>query len=153
MSSRVRDLHNHNRSCLLRQDESTTLVIGTEPNHTCVVVSQITPIEVLDVTTDYDACCDICHVRVTTVEGDSVEGRIKRFMVYPIVSIESLKESHVKIRSENSCDSLTIMKLPNGHFVVPLVEREKWSYISTIVDGFKYSGWIYFEECRFNELS
>ena len=153
MQSRVQELHNHNKSCLLREDESTTIIVGTEPKYSGVVVSQITPIEVLDVTTDYDACCDICHVRVRTVEGDYVEGRIKRFNVYPIVSIEPLKLSHVHIHSKKICDSPTTIKVQSGHLVVPLTEEEKWSYVYTIVDGNKYGGWIHFEECHFKELS
>jgi hypothetical protein len=152
MPPRVEDLHDHFRSCLLRIDSSITIGVSIEPSGSGVVVHQITPIDVLDVTTDYDACCDICSVRVRTVEGESVEGKIKRFNVYPLVTIESLNGSLVNLYSKQNRGSLISIRVPNGHLVVPLTEKEEWSYVYAIVSGRKFGGWIHFEESRFSEL-
>jgi len=145
-------LHDHNSSCLLRQDTSITLGVSTDSSDGAVEAPQITPIDVLGVKPDYEACCDICSVRVRTVEGTSVEGHVKRFNVYPLVKIESLNGTRVNLYSKQNRGSPTTIRVPNGHLVVPLTEKEEWSYVYAIVDGKKFGGWIHFEESCFREL-
>ena len=145
------DLHNHNSSCLLREDTNITIIVSTTSVGP-VEVPQITPIDVLGVKTDYDACCDICDVRVRTVGGISVEGQVKRFNVYPLVTIESKKGPYTILYSKQNRDSPSTIRVKNGHLVVPLTEKEEWSYIYAIVDDKKVGGWIYFEESSFKEL-
>jgi hypothetical protein len=135
----------------MRVDTNITIPVSTT-SLGLVIVPQITPIDVLSVKTDYDASCDICDVRVRTVGGTSVEGKIKRFYVYPLVTIESKKGPYTILYSKENRDSPTTIRVKNGHLVVPLTEKEEWSYVYAIVDDKKVGGWIYFEESSFKEL-
>jgi hypothetical protein len=155
--------HNHENSCLMRQDESTVLGISIDERGNGVLIPQITHIEILKTITDYENACENCIVRGRTAEGVLTEGLIKRFNIYPLMRINILKNSKISFHSSPICYSPNVLcaegnmvQIPNGHFVALLNEIGTWRRIAVIINGIKYFGWInvdqaYIFGCILNE--